>query len=134
MVFSTNLRVSLKEYAKNKGITYEAARKSFNRYKNKELENHYVKENRTTFLDAYAVEFLDKKRASNPIVIIENNRDEEIERLKLEKEQLELENKALLIKVGTLQEELLKEKDEVKFLQNKQIELLETKKKKWWWR
>ena len=133
MVFSTNLRLSLKEYAKNKGISYEAARKSFSRYKN-QLNGHYFKENRTTFLDTYAIEFLDKKRASNPIVIIENNRDEEIERLKLEKEQLELENKALLIKVGTLQEELLKEKDEVKFLQNKQIELLETKKKKWWWR
>ena len=89
MVFSTNLRLSLKEYAKNKGISYEAARKSFSRYKN-QLNGHYFKENRTTFLDTYAIEFLDKKRASNPIVIIENNRDEEIERLKLEKEQLEL--------------------------------------------
>ena len=47
-----------------------------------------------------------------------------------------MENKALLLKVAELQEALLKEKDQVKLLQNEKIELLEAKnqkaEKKWW--
>ena len=45
------------------------------------------------------------------------------------------EKEVLLVKIVELQEELNKEKDEVKSLQNKQIELLEMKnhKKNWFW-
>lgn len=60
---------------------------------------------------------------------MESGKDEEIQRL-------EMENKALLLKVAELQEALLKEKDQVKLLQNEKIELLEAKnqkaEKKWW--
>lgn len=73
--------------------------------------------------------FLDSKRAESPIIIMESGKDEEIQRL-------EMENKALLLKVAELQEALLKEKDQVKLLQNEKIELLEAKnqkaEKKWW--
>lgn len=118
--------ISLKDYAKNKGCSYEAIRKQVIRYKN-DLDEHIIKVNRSKYLDDYAVEFLDKKRMSNPVIVEKYDRDEEIERLKKEKE-------VLLVKIVELQEQLNKEKDEVKSLQNKQIELLETKKKKWWWR
>lgn len=120
--------VSLKEYAKNKGVSYEAVRKQVNRYKD-ELKGHISKVNRTQYLDEEAVAFLDSKRAESPIIIMENGKDEEIQRL-------EMENKALLLKVAELQEALLKEKDQVKLLQNEKIELLEAKnqktEKKWW--
>lgn len=120
--------VSLKEYAKNKGVSYEAVRKQVNRYKD-ELKGHISKVNRTQYLDEEAVAFLDSKRAESPIIIMESGKDEEIQRL-------EMENKALLLKVAELQEALLKEKDQVKFLQNEKIELLEEKnqkaEKKWW--
>lgn len=120
--------VSIKEYAKNKGVSYEAVRKQVNRYKN-DLAGHIEKVNRTQYLDEEAVAFLDNKRAENPIVIMDIERDEEIQRL-------EMENKALLLKVAELQEALLKEKDQVKLLQNEKIELLEAKnqkaEKKWW--
>lgn len=120
--------VSLKEYAKNKGVSYEAVRKQVNRYKD-ELKGHITKVNRTQYLDEEAVAFLDSKRAESPIVIMESGKDEEIQRL-------EMENKALLLKVAELQEALLKEKDQVKLLQNEKIELLEAKnqkaEKKWW--
>lgn len=120
--------VSLKEYAKNKGVSYEAVRKQVNRYKD-ELKGHISKVNRTQYLDEEAVAFLDSKRAESPIVIMESGKDEEIQRL-------EMENKALLLKVAELQEALLKEKDQVKLLQNEKIELLEAKnqkaEKKWW--
>lgn len=120
--------VSLKEYAKNKGVSYEAVRKQVNRYKD-ELKGHISKVNRTQYLDEEAVVFLDSKRAESPIIIMESGKDEEIQRL-------EMENKALLLKVAELQEALLKEKDQVKLLQNEKIELLEAKnqkaEKKWW--
>lgn len=119
--------VSIKDYAKNKGCSYEAIRKSVNRYK-KDLEGHITKVNRTQYLDDFAVEFLDKKRTTNPVIVEKYNRDEEIERLKMEKE-------ILLVKVAELQEQLLKEKDQVKSLQSEKIELLEmnSRKKNWFW-
>lgn len=119
--------VSIKDYAKNKGCSYEAIRKQVIRYKN-DLDEHIIKVNRTKYLDDYAVEFLDKKRTTNPVIVEKYDRDEEIERLKKEKE-------VLLVKIVELQEQLNKEKDEVKSLQNKQIELLEMKnhKKNWFW-
>ena len=84
--------ISLKEYAKNKNISYEAVRQQVNRYKG-ELKGHISKVERTQYLDSFAVEFLDSKRAVNPVVIMETNKDAEIKRL-------EEENKALLVKVA----------------------------------
>ena len=118
--------VSIREYAKNKGCSYEAVRKQVSRYRS-ELEGHISKVGRTQYLDDAAVEFLDKKRADNPIVIMETSKDEELKRL-------EAENKALLVKIAELQEALLYEKDQVKLLQEDKIRLLEQKdeKKPWW--
>lgn len=121
--------VSIKEYASSKNVSYEAVRKQINRYK-KELTNHIQKVGRTQYLDDFAVDFLNEKRQSNPVVILETSKEEELE-------QLRLENKSLLLKVAELQEQLLKEKDSVKTLQEEKIALLEEKnntqnKKKWY--
>ena len=123
--------LSIRDYAKNKGCSYEAVRKQVNRYKG-ELEGHISKVNRTQYLDEYAVEFLDSKRAANPVVVVEIGKDEEIKRL-------EEENRKLLLKVAELQDALLGEKDLVKALQEEKIKLLEKKEeqqpeeKKIWW-
>lgn len=109
--------ISIKDYAKEHNITYEAVRKQIKRYQ-KELDGHISKINRTKFLDDFAVEFLNEKRKNNPVVIIEANKDERIQ-------QLSEENKALLLKIADLQEQLLKEKDNVKLLQEEKIRLLE---------
>ena len=120
--------ITLKEYAINYNISYEAVRKQVVRYKY-ELDGHIIKIRRTQFLDDEAVTFLDSKRQENPIIVQQADQSEEIAQLKREKE-------ALLIKIATLQEELLKEKDQVKVLQNEKIELLEAKNQeaqsKWW--
>jgi len=108
---------SIKDYAKQKNISYEAVRKQVRRYQ-KELEGHISRTNRTQYLDDEAVAFLDQKRAESPIIILESSKDEEIQRLSLE-------NKALLLKVADLQEQLLSEKDQVKQLQQEKIALLE---------
>lgn len=123
--------VSIKEYAAQKGVSYEAVRKQVSRYK-KELEGHITKVSRTQYLDDEAVAFLDGKRQENPVVLLQVNKDEEIQRL-------HDENKALLLKVAELQDALLKEKDTVKELQTEKIALLEAKqeqeaaKRKSWW-
>ena len=125
--------ISIKDYAKNKGVSYEAVRKQVNRYKG-ELDGHIHKQNRTQYLDDEAVTFLDSKRAESPVILLQMDKDEEIQRLNDE-------NKALLIKVAELQDALIKEKDNVKLLQEEKIALLEAKnetvmeedeKKPWW--
>lgn len=126
--------ISMKDYAEQKGISYEAVRRSVNRYK-EELEGHIVVQNRTKFLDDEAVAFLDSKRQQSPIVIVNQDKNEELERLRNEKE-------ALLIKIAELQDALLQEKDKVAVLQEKNIALLEAKvdssteipevRKPWW--
>jgi len=123
--------LSLKEYATNKGISYEAVRKQVKRYKS-ELEGHISKVNRTQYLDDEAVAFLDTKRQENPVILLQVDKDEEIQRLSNE-------NKRLLLRVAELQDALLREKDTVKELQTEKIALLEAKqeqeavKKKSWW-
>lgn len=130
-LFKGKNMISLKEYAKKKNISYEAVRKQVNRYRD-ELGEHLSKQGRTQFLDEEAEQFLDDKRAANPVIIVEHDKDEQIE-------QLKAENKNLLLKVAALQEQLLQEKDNVKMLQQEKIELLETRgndvkeeKKPWW--
>lgn len=121
---------TIREYAKNNGVSYEAIRKQIKTYE-LELREHIMKNGRTQYLDDFAVDFLNKKRANNTIIIAQADKDEEIKRL-------ENENKTLLLKVAELQDQLLKEKDSVKALQEEKIQLLEQKeskpeKKKWWW-
>lgn len=113
--------ISMKDYAANKSISYEAVRKQVNRYKD-ELEGHIFKQGRTQYLDEEAVAFLDDKRKSNPIVIINSDKDETIERL-------ERENRALLLKIAELQDSLLTSKDMIATLQSEKILLLEENKK-----
>lgn len=108
--------ISIKDYAKLKKISYEAVRKQVNRYKN-ELEGHISKVHRTQYLDDIAVKFLDEKRAVNPVAIIQIDKDEEIERLKIE-------NKNLLVNVATLQDSLLKSQAQIERLKEVENERL----------
>lgn len=90
--------VTLRDYAKQNNISYEAVRKQVIRYK-KDLEGHLIKDGRQQFLDEEAVAFLDAKRQKNPVAIIQMDKDDQIE-------NLERENKNLLIKVAEQAEEL----------------------------
>lgn len=79
--------ISLKDYAKQKNISYEAVRKQVVRYKT-ELSEHIVMDGKQQFLDEEAVAFLDAKRQKNPVAIIQMDKDEQIEDLRLEREKL----------------------------------------------
>lgn len=96
---------SIKDYAKSRKITYEAARQQVKRYE-KELQGHIHRQNRTQYLDDYAVELLDDHRQQNPVVVVNQDRDAELE-------QLRSENKTLLQQVAMLQDKLLTAQESV---------------------
>lgn len=114
---------SLKEYAGSKHITYEAVRKQTKRYQ-ADLKGHIIKKDGKQYLDDFAIDFLDQKRNSNPI-IIEQYEKEEV-RIKLEEENKALQDQVtglnavqtfLLWRITELNDELLKverEKNEIK--------------------
>lgn len=97
--------ISLKDYAKKKNVSYEAVRKQVNRYRD-ELGDHLYKKDRTQYLDEEGEAFLDQKRASNPVILVEHDKDEQIE-------ELTHQNEALKIKIMELQDQLIKSKDQL---------------------
>lgn len=113
--------ISIKDFAIEKGVSYEAVRKQVARYAD-ELNGHISKVSRTQYLDDYAVEFLNEKRRNNPVVVLQESRNDEIQRLYDE-------NRMLLIKITELQERLIHEKDQMRELQAEKIVFIESKEK-----
>lgn len=95
--------ITLRDYAKQNNISYEAVRKQVVRYAD-ELGTHIIKDGRQQFLDEEAVAFLDSKRQKNPVAIIQMDKDEQIELLREEKEQLLLKIAAQADKIAELSE------------------------------
>lgn len=112
--------VSIKDYAASHGVSYEAVRRQIARYSGREIDgfrisDHIIKVNRTQYLDNEATAFLDARRAQNPVVVQQEQRDETIERLRAE--------------VDLLQKRLIAAQDEYRaLLQDKhEIEMREQK-------
>lgn len=111
--------MTIKEYASKNGVTIQAVYQQINRKSNKEfLKEHIEIVNGIKHLDEVAVEYLESKHENSPTVIIDTNEKDRID-------ELENENHNLLLKVAQLQEALLKEKDQVKLLQQEKISLFE---------
>ncbi len=117
--------ISIKDYAKDNRVTYEAIRKQIIKYK-EDLGTHLIRVGRTQYLDADGVRILNEKRNANNVIYISNDKNEQIEILKNE-------NKAMLLKIAELQELLIREKSQVQLLQEEKIQLLQEKeiKNKW---
>lgn len=113
---------TIKDYAENRQISYEAVRKQIKRY-SKELKGLTYKHGRTTFLTDEAATFLDDHRQEKTIVVEQSDDKERIERLRIESERL----KSMIIE---LQQQLANEKDaRIALLENKNndVVLLENK-------
>lgn len=93
--------VSLKDYAAEKNISYEAVRQQVVRYKN-ELGSHVIKDGRQQFLDEEAVAFLDAKRQKNPVAIIQQDKNERIEELEDQVKQLLIKTAAQADRISEL--------------------------------
>lgn len=122
--------ITIRDYAKENNVSYEAIRKQIKRYED-ELNGHIIKQNRTQFLDDIAVAILDQHRRENPVIIV--NQDTDF-RLK----QLEDENKNLLIKVAQQADKISQLNEDLKnkieqmtslMLENKEKTLLLEQKK-----
>lgn len=61
--------ISIKDYAAQKNVSYEAVRKQIKRYET-QLDGHLERVGRTLYLDDDAVAFLDDKRKKNPVVVV----------------------------------------------------------------
>lgn len=95
--------LSLKEYAEQKNVTYEAVRQQVNRYKD-DLGSHIIRDGRQQFLDEVAVAFLDEKRERNPVVVVQQSKDDEIERLERENKNLQIKITEQADKIANLAE------------------------------
>lgn len=135
--------LTIKEYAKKKNVSYEAVRKQIQKYKDNELKEHIIKKNKTQYLDEYAVDFLDNRRRESPIMLIQMDKDEEIERLKAEKEALLLELASVNKKLNEVRDKLDDSRERVHELEIENTKLLEVSrredeiamdsdKKPWW--
>lgn len=94
--------ISIKDYAKSHGISYEAVRQQVSRYAGREIDgfclaDHITKVDRTQYIDDEGAAFLDARRAKNPVIVQQEERDETIERLRAQ--------------VGELQARLIAEQD-----------------------
>ena len=97
--------ITIRQYAEQKHISYEAARRQIKRSWD-DIKDHVAVQNRTQYLDETAVEFLNTKRFSNVIV---SKRDEATEELKALRQQVD----ALRSKIVELQEAVIKSKDDI---------------------
>lgn len=99
-----NNMITLSDYAKNQGITYEAARQHYNKYK-EDVGEHAVKQGRTTYFDEDAVRILDSHRKRKENITVDSvELQEECNALKRENETLQAEKTQLMEKIIELQD------------------------------
>lgn len=118
--------ITIKDYAKQKGVSYEAIRKQIKRY-DAELEGHLIKQNRFLMLDDEAVQFLDGKRSENPVIVYEQNKDEELEQLRQENKMLLIQMNTVQDQLGKVQQKLIAEMSTTKQLTQEKVQYLEYK-------
>lgn len=85
---------TIREYAAEKGVSYEAVRRQVARY-SAELEGHIEKQGKMQLLDDFAVAFLDDHRAGAALAVYKADATSELKRLGEENKQLNEENKQL---------------------------------------
>ena len=81
--------ITVKQYAEERGVTIQAVHQSMSgKRKQAKLKGHVQVIDGVKWLDEEAVAILDEHRNKNPIVIVQQDMDETIERLRREKEVL----------------------------------------------
>lgn len=124
--------ITIKEYAETHGKSVQSVYKQIKSEKNaSDLDGHIhiekINNQRVKMLDDVAVKILENASKKSVQVVMQNDDKERIE-------QLEQENKNLLIQIASIQQELIAtqkelsiEKDNVKLLQQEKIALIESK-------
>ena len=99
--------ISIKDYAAQHGISYEAARQQISRYSGREVDGfriseHINKVGRTQYLDDDAVDFLNERRSRNPVIVQQEGQSATIERMRA--------------RIDALQNRLIEAQDEYRIL------------------
>ena len=117
--------ITVKEFAKKQHRSVQAIYQAIDRYK-LQLEGHIKKVGRTSYLDDEAVAFLEAKREQNPVVVYQQDKDEELELLRKNADVMKA-------KIAELQEKVNKSQEDYIALQAENAKLLalpaETEKK-----
>lgn len=119
---------TIKQYAEEQGVSYEAIRKQINTHK-EELKDHIIVKGRTQYLDDWAVDFLTQKRKENPVILLSQEKVEEVEDMR---QQIETLRTQLLLAQNALiqsQEERIKDKEIIIRLQDEVRKKLEERSK-----
>ena len=115
---------TIKQYAEEQGVSYEAIRKQIGTYR-EDLKEHIIVKGRTQYLDDWAVEFLSHKRKENPVILVSQEKADEVEALR---QQIETLRTQLLLSQNALiksQEERIKDKETIIALQAETRKTLE---------
>ena len=96
--------LSIKQFAEQQNVSYEAIRTQVKRY-SEELKDHIIRKNRTQYLDEWAIDFLEKKRKENPVILMNMDQNTQIEELQAQVEILKNKLMQSQDKVIALQEE-----------------------------
>ena len=119
---------TIKQYAEEQGVSYEAIRKQISTYKD-ELKEHIVIKGRTQYLDDWAVEFLSHKRKENPVILVSQEKADEVEAMRKQIETLQTQ---LLLAQNALiqnQKDMIKDKETIIGLQAEAQKALEDRLK-----
>lgn len=106
--------MTIKEFAENQLVSYEAIRRQTITYK-EELKGHIIRKGRTQYLDSYALEFLKQKRKENPIVADRKDYQGELDQLEE--------------KVKILKDRIISLQNEINELRKEHVSLIEYKGK-----
>ena len=123
--------LSIKEYADKQGVSKQAIYQSLKSQENLErLKDHIFLENGRKMLDDYAVKVLDESRIVNPVVVMQEEKNERIEELTSEVKKLTaalIEQQKIVIEkqeyIQELQNRLLEEKNKAMELSIKESEI-----------
>lgn len=119
---------TIKQYAEEQGVSYEAIRKQIGTYK-EDLNDHIILKGRTKYLDDWAVNFLTERRKENPVILINQDKADEAEELR---QQIETLRTQLLLAQNALiqsQEDRIKDKEIIIGLQEEARKKLEERSK-----
>lgn len=104
--------ITLKQFAEQKGISYEAVRRQVTRYAT-ELRGHIITKDGTRFLDPEAVALLSDRRRLSPIVTVVEDQGGKIADLQAEIEELKKQIEDLKARLLATQDQLNKAREEI---------------------
>ena len=106
--------MTIKDFAKSRGVSYEAVRRQVQKYRNaEELEGHVIRNKGVTYLDEVAVAFLSERRRQSPLVVVHEDQNEQIEEKDRQIEELKKRLDILRDELALSQQKRIELQDQV---------------------